>query len=242
MNHSPTACLIIIGNEILSGRTQDVNLVYLAQKLETHGVRLMRAHIVPDDEHTIVSTLNEARAAYEYVFTTGGIGPTHDDITTICVARAFGVEILRDAEAQRRLEAHYSADKLNAARLKMADIPCGATLIDNPVSSAPGYRLENVFVMAGVPVIMQAMCDHAMTLIDGGVPMLSRSVSAFAREGDIAAGLAEIQARYPDVAIGCYPLMRDGKAGCSLVARGYDEDEVEKVIVACEALLRIHTL
>lgn len=151
------ACVIIIGNEILSGRTQDTNLQWLAQSLGELGIALVRAHIIRDDADEVVATINHARSHYDYVFTTGGIGPTHDDITTACVAQAFNVPVVRDAEAQRRLHAYYPPEKRNDARMKMADIPKGATLIDNPVSAAPGFYIDNVFVMAGVPTIMQAM-------------------------------------------------------------------------------------
>ena len=174
-----TACVLVIGNEILSGRTKDANLAWLAVELNKLGVRLMEARVIPDVEETIVATLNEVRARFDYVFTTGGIGPTHDDITAACVARAFAVPLVRNPEAVRRLQAHYAnpAD-LNEARLRMANAPEGATLIDNPVSKAPGFRIGNVHVMAGIPVIMQAMFDGIRHTLVGGSPMLSRTINA----------------------------------------------------------------
>jgi len=154
-----TACVLIIGNEILSGRTQDVNLNFLAKGLNEAGVRLREARVVPDVPDTIVATVNAVRALYDYVFTTGGIGPTHDDITSECVARAFGVKLILHPDAKRILETHYKPGGLNEARLRMAHVPEGAELILNPVSLAPGFRIGNVFVMAGVPLVMQAMFD-----------------------------------------------------------------------------------
>lgn len=240
MQQNPTACLIIIGNEILSGRTQDINLAWLSKALNAEGITMVRSHIITDEESEIINTVNEARARYDYVFTTGGIGPTHDDITTACVAKALDVAVERNADATRRLEAHYDADMLNEARLKMADIPVGAALIDNPVSAAPGFRLKNVFVMAGVPKIMHAMFDHIKTMLKGGAPTRSRHITAWAREGDVAADLSEVQATYPDVEIGCYPLIRNGKMGCSLVARSIDTAKLDAVMQACEALMLRH--
>lgn len=158
-----TAALIIIGNEILSGRTQDTNLGFLARSLNAVGVRLCHARVIPDIENTIAQTVSELRHAFDYVFTTGGIGPTHDDITTASVAKAFGVPVIRHAEAEARLRAHYNHDEqvLNAARLKMADLPQGALLIDNPVSAAPGFKLENVFVLAGGFASCASRCRDA---------------------------------------------------------------------------------
>src|SRR5215469_3194857 len=153
------ACLVIIGNEILSGRTQDANLAYIAKGLGEVGVRLKEVRVIPDVAETIIATINELRAKFAYVFTTGGIGPTHDDITSESLARAFGVPWVLDPEAKRRLEAGYRPGELNAARLRMAHVPEGARLIDNPVSRAPGFQIDNVLVMAGVPKVMQAMFD-----------------------------------------------------------------------------------
>jgi len=232
-----TACLLIIGNEILSGRTQDANLPYLAKRLNELGIRLMEVRVVADSEAAIVKAVNETRAQYTYIFTTGGIGPTHDDITSGCVAKAFGVALERNAEAVRRLERHYPPGGLNAARLRMAEIPVGATLIDNPVSTAPGFRLGNVHVMAGVPRIMQAMFEGIAPTLLGGKPMLTRSVSCTLGEGVIAQGLGEIQARHPGVDIGSYPFYRVGGFGVSLVARGPEPNELETVAQEIAALI-----
>ena len=221
-----TACLIIIGNEILSGRTQDKNLSYIANGLNEIGVRLAEVRVIPDHEPTIIHTVNACRARFTYVFTSGGIGPTHDDITTAAIARAFGVPVIRHPEAERRLLAHYTPDQVNEARMKMADVPQDAALIDNPVSSAPGFRIENVFVLAGVPRIMQAMFDGIKGQLQGGPKILSRTLSAYITEGTIAAELTAIQNRFPDIEIGSYPFMRDGKLGTSLVSRGTDETQL----------------
>ncbi len=237
---NPKACMIIIGDEILSGRTKEANLAPLSEMLNDAGVSLIRVHIVPDDEDEIVRTVNEARQTYDYVFTTGGIGPTHDDITTASVAKAFGVPVLRHAEALKRLQAHYDEGLLNDARLKMADIPEGATLIDNPVSAAPGFALDNVFVLAGVPKIMQAMCDFIKPMLKGGAPVQSRAISAYAREGSIAAELTALQEKHEDVAIGCYPLFRHGKMGCTLVLRSVDDAALDKAERECMMLLLKH--
>lgn len=219
---SPTACLIIIGNEILSGRTQDTNLAWLGKELNEIGVRLREARVIPDIETTIIATVNECRTAYDYVFTTGGIGPTHDDITSAAIARAFGVPLHRDTEAQARLTRHYGVEQLTEARLKMADVPEGAELIDNPVSAAPGFRMENVFVMAGVPRIMQAMFGFIKAGLRRGEKIHSRTVAVNLPEGLIAAMLSALQNANPDVEIGSYPYIRGGQLGTSLVLRCVD--------------------
>ncbi len=222
MEKTVTAALIIIGNEILSGRTQDANLAHIALKLNGIGVQLREVRVIPDVEDTIVATVNTLRAAHEYVFTTGGIGPTHDDITSAAIAKAFGVPIHRHPEAEKILRAHYSADMINEARLKMADVPVGATLLDNPVSSAPGFRVGNVYVMAGVPRIMQAMLDAILPELRGGAPVLTLTVTTDLPEGDIAHGLTEIQHAYADVEIGSYPMYKMGSFSTSLVLRSPD--------------------
>jgi len=224
-----TACVIVIGNEILSGRTQDVNLNWLASQLNAVGVRLREARVIPDVPEIIIKTVNECRAVYDYVFTTGGIGPTHDDITSECISQAFGVPYERHKEAEALLVKHYSPDMLNEARLKMADMPRGATLIPNPVSTAPGYIIGNVYVMAGVPRIMQAMFDGIKHTLKGGKPVLSITISIFLTEGTIAKGLTEIQNRFSDVEIGSYPFVRNNKLGTSLVCRHTDSSLLEQV-------------
>ncbi|WP_417826021.1 competence/damage-inducible protein A [Thalassospira povalilytica] len=227
MSDPVRACLIIIGNEILSGRTHDKNLPYLAEELNKIGVRLAEARVIPDIEDTIITTVNECRAKFDYVFTTGGIGPTHDDITSECVANAFGVEIELNAEAHELLKSHYEKpEDLNEARLRMAHVPVGAELVQNPISKAPGFRMGNVYVMAGVPMIMQAMFQGIKHQLVGGKPMVSRSVGGYIPEGTIAKMLAEIQGDFPDTDIGSYPFLREGKLGTTLVVRGESPDDV----------------
>jgi molybdenum cofactor synthesis domain-containing protein len=222
----PTAGLLLIGDEILSGRTKDRNLGYIADYLAALGIDLKEARVVADKEDDIIAAVDALRSRYTYVFTTGGIGPTHDDITADAIAKAFGVKIDHDPRAVAILEAHYQHGQLNEARLRMARIPEGAELIENPVSKAPGFRLGNVFVMAGVPKIMQAMMDQLAPQLTRGSPMLSATVTAHMPEGDLAKPLKEIQDRYPEVAIGSYPFEEAGKFGASLVLRSRDEGKL----------------
>ncbi len=237
---TPTAAVLIIGNEILSGRTQDTNLSFIAKFLGGIGVRLREARVVPDVEAEIVAAINALRDRYTYVFTTGGIGPTHDDITAECVAKAFGVALIQNPEARRRLEDHYKGtDMLNAARLRMANTPEGATLIDNPVSSAPGFQIGNVFVMAGVPMIMQAMLRGLQNRLAGGAPVLARTVISGIPEGTLAEGLGAIQTAYGEaVDIGSYPFFRQGKISTSLVLRGTDAALLDKAAADVADLVR----
>jgi molybdenum cofactor synthesis domain-containing protein len=234
----PTACLIVIGNEILSGRTRDANLPYLAKRLNELGVRLIEARVIPDDEARIVETVNACRSAFDYVFTTGGIGPTHDDITSRAMARAFGVALLRHPGAVAMLEEHYAPGEINEARLSMADMPEGAELIANPVSKAPGYRIGNVFVLAGIPAVARAMFENLRHQLAGGAPLLSRTVHVFLAEGDLAAPLSELQARFPDVEIGSYPYFRQHRFGVSLVLRGSDAERLAAAVAAAKECLR----
>jgi molybdenum cofactor synthesis domain-containing protein len=233
-----TACLLIIGNEILSGRTQDANLSYIAKGLNEVGVRLMEARVIPDVAETIVATVNEIRSHFDYVFTTGGIGPTHDDITSECIARAFGVPLILHPEAKALLEAGYKPGELNEARLRMAHVPEGAALIRNPVSRAPGFRIGNVFVMAGVPQIMRAMFDGIRHDLKGGRPMQSRTVACHLAEGTLAKDLGEVQDRYPDLEIGSYPFYRQGQFGVSLVLRGTDAVRLDEAAGDIAAMIR----
>ncbi|MCC7412551.1 MAG: competence/damage-inducible protein A [Gammaproteobacteria bacterium] len=235
---NPGACVIVIGNEILSGRTRDENLPWLAEQLAGLGVPLVEARVIPDEHDIIVEAVNTCRARHAHVFTTGGIGPTHDDITTAAVAAAFGVAVVRDAGARARLQAYYGQGELSAARLKMADMPLGAELIDNPVSGAPGYRIGNVYVLAGVPAIMRVMFDSIRSRLHGGPPIISRTVAAFARESAIAPDLAAIQARFPQVAIGSYPFVRDGRFGTSIVLRGTDPQRLDAGAAEVRAMFR----
>lgn len=236
---NPTACLLIIGNEVLSGRTRDANLQFLATRLGELGIPMREVRVIPDVEETIVATVNEVRAKFDHVFTTGGIGPTHDDITSECIAKAFGVALERNPEAVARLERHYGdPSRLNAARLRMANIPAGAELIDNPISAAPGFRLGNVHVMAGVPNIMQAMLDGVLPRLKGGAPIHARTVSCALAEGLLAADLGALQERWPELEIGSYPYFRRGDFGVSLVLRGTDEAGVERATAELEDIVR----
>jgi len=233
-----TAAVLIIGNEILSGRTQDANLAYIAKGLGEVGVRLKEVRVIPDVAETIIATINELRAKFAYVFTTGGIGPTHDDITSESLARAFGVPWVLDPEAKRRLEAGYRPGELNAARLRMAHVPEGATLIDNPVSRAPGFQIGNVLVLAGVPKVMQAMFDGIKHRLVGGAPVLSRSVTCALAEGIIAEGLGQLQQRYAELDIGSYPFYRRGGNGVALVIRGTDAPRIAAAVAELTDLIR----
>jgi len=232
-----TAALIIIGNEILSGRTVDKNLNFLAVGLTEMGINMEEARVVKDIEGDIIKAVNELRAKCDYVFTSGGIGPTHDDITALSIAKAFGVELYRDPVAKKLLEDHYPPEKLNAARLKMADIPKGATLLNNPVSSAPGFKMENVFVMAGVPSIMQAMFEASKEHLEGGAKMLSRMISAYITEGNIAERLGDVQYKYPDVEIGSYPYIKNERLGTSLVVRSFDKTKLDQAFAEVKSIL-----
>ena len=239
-----TASLLIIGNEILSGRTQDKNLAHLATKLNEVGIRLREVRVVPDIEAEIVDAVNALRTKFDYVFTTGGIGPTHDDITTASIAKAFGVAVIRHPEAEAALRAHYGEADINEARLKMAEVPVGAELIPNAVSTAPGFRMENVFTMAGVPRIMQAMLDAIIPHLKGGATVLSVSITTNLPEGVIAAGLTDIQNRYMDIDIGSYPMYERGNLSTTLVLRSPDagrneaaRNEIEAMIMANNGLV-----
>lgn len=224
-----TACVLVIGNEVLSGRTVDANINFLATGLNAQGIRLMEARVIPDDEGAIVSAINEVRKKYNYVFTTGGIGSTHDDITAKSVATAFGVAFARHKGAEEILRKHYAFD-LNDARLSMADMPVGAELIDNPVSKAPGFKMENVYVMAGVPAITRAMFDGLKHTLAGGRVLKSRTVNTNLTEGVIATHLGHVQDAHPDVEIGSYPFFRIGKFGVNLVVRGVDDALIDKAV------------
>src|SRR5947207_1918477 len=232
-----TACVLIIGNEILSGRIQDANLAFLAQGLNEAGIRLCEARIIRDDSDAIVAAVNEARGKFDYVFTTGGIGPTHDDITAGCIAEAFGVKLILHPDAKRLLESHYPPGAINEARLRMAHMPQGSELLLNPVSSAPGFRIENVFVLAGVPQVMQATFNELKHHLRGGAKVLSRSVSCALGEGTIATDLAALQQRYPDLEIGSYPYFRRSDFGVTLVVRGTDRERIAAAIAELKSMI-----
>jgi molybdenum cofactor synthesis domain-containing protein len=221
---NPTACLLVIGNEVLSGRTQDLNVNFLAKRLGELGIPVREVRIIPDVADTIITTVNELRARYDHVFTTGGIGPTHDDITSECIAAAFGVPWEPEPTVWARMEAHYATGGFNAARQRMATMPRGAVIIDNG-HIAPGFSIGNVHVMAGVPAIMRLMFETLAPTLRGGAPIVSRTVHANGiREGDIAEGLTAIQNRYPALDLGSYPYFRDQVSGVAIVAKGVDAE------------------
>lgn len=230
---TPTAAMLVIGDEILSGRTRDANMHHLAGELATRGIALAEVRIVRDDHAAIVAALNDLRAAWDHVFTSGGIGPTHDDITADAVAAAFGVPIDVRADARAALETHYARTgmELNEARLRMARIPRGARLIDNPVSAAPGFSLENVHVMAGVPAIFQAMVASVLPDLTGGPALLSQSLRVLRGEGEIATPLRALAAEFPDLAFGSYPFQKDGAFGAQIVIRGTDSMRIDAAML-----------
>ena len=235
---NPTACLLVIGNEVLSGRTQDLNIKFIATRLGEIGIPLKEVRVIPDVPETIIGTVNSVRAQFDHVFTTGGIGPTHDDITSECIAAAFGVPWEIHPEAFARMERHYKPGEFNAARQRMATMPRGATLIDNAISIAPGFTIGNVHVMAGVPRIMQSMFDALAPSLAGGPPIISRAVHAAGLlEGAVAAGLSAVQDKYPGLDLGSYPYYRATGNGVALVAKGPDAAECEAAITDVTALI-----
>ena len=241
MNHevsNPTAIAIIIGNEILSGRTRDANLTFIGMRCDELGIELKEARVIQDDEQTIIDVINECRTKSDYIFTTGGIGPTHDDITAASVAKALGVELERNHDAVAAMDRYYPPGKLNEARLRMADMPVGAMLIDNPVSGAPGFQIENVFVLPGVPSIMQSMFDGLTDRLIGGLPILTESVKTNITEGSLAAELAKIQDIFPEVSIGSYPFFKAGMLGVNLVLRSTDANEIKLATEKIKGLIR----
>ncbi|WP_170762785.1 competence/damage-inducible protein A [Ruegeria lacuscaerulensis] len=226
---NPTAAMLVIGDEILSGRTRDANMHYLAGELTKHGIDLKEVRIVSDDASAIGTAVKALSESHDHVFTSGGIGPTHDDITADCIANAFGAHIdIRD-DARALLQAHYdkSGLELNEARLRMARIPDGAVLIDNPVSTAPGFTIENVHVMAGVPSVFQAMVASVLPGLTGGSPLLSQTLRVDRGEGDIAATLAALAEEFEDLSIGCYPFQINGVFGANVVVRGTDGSRID---------------
>ncbi|TNJ47536.1 molybdopterin-binding protein [Phaeobacter sp. B1627] len=231
---NPTAAMLVIGDEILSGRTRDANMYYLAGELAKHGVDLREVRVVSDDPAAIIAAVTALSQGHDHVFTSGGIGPTHDDITADCIAQAFGVGIDVRDDARAILAAHYqkTGTELNAARLRMARIPDGATLIENPVSSAPGFTLQNVHVMAGVPSVFQAMVASVLATVVGGAPLLSQTLRVDRGEGEIAATLAALADKHPHLSIGCYPFQVNGAFGANVVVRGTNGAEVDAAVTA----------
>ena len=235
---NPTAAMLVIGDEILSGRTRDSNLHHLAQEVTRIGITLCEARVVADQHDEIVGAVRALSARFTHVFTSGGIGPTHDDITADAVAAAMGAAIGRRADAMALLQAHYdrAGQPFNEARQRMARIPDGAVLIDNPVSTAPGFTLGNVHVMAGVPNIFEAMLASVLHGLTGGPPLLSQSLRLNRGEGDIAGPFGALAAEYPDLSMGSYPFLQHGAHGTNLVIRGTDPARID------EAMLRLSRL
>ena len=233
-----TAGLVIIGDEILSGRTHDKNIAQVASWLQVQGIRLMEVRVVPDITARIVEAVNALRDAYDYLFTTGGIGPTHDDITVDAVAEALGVPVIIHPEARAMLDRYY-ADKggLTDARLRMARVPEGAELIRNRMSGAPGIQIGNLFMMAGVPHITAGMLDALTGTLEGGAPLLSETVGGFIPESEVADLLREVEQGHPACQIGSYPFFRDGRVGANFVIRSTDADELRSCVdTLCDGL------
>lgn len=235
---NPTAAILVIGDEILTGRTREGNAHFLAGELARSGIDLGEVRIVPDDHERIVEAVNALRRRFDHLFTSGGIGPTHDDITADAVAAAFGVPLGIREDARAILATHYekSGLELNAARLRMARIPDGATLIENPISAAPGFTLGNVHVMAGVPNIFQAMVASVLAGITGGKPLLSQSLRLMRGEGTIAAEFGALAAEFPDLSMGSYPFVQNGAYGTHLVIRGTDPGRISAAMARLAAL------
>lgn len=235
---NPTAAMLVIGDEILSGRTRDANMYHLAQALTEHGIDLKEVRVVSDDAASIVEAVRALTAQYSHLFTSGGIGPTHDDITADCIAEAFNLTIDVRADARKLLADHYekTGRELNEARLRMARIPATATLIENPVSIAPGFTVENCHVMAGVPSVFQAMVQSVLPLLSGGAPMLSRTLRIDRGEGDIAGPLGKLAEEFDDLSFGSYPFQDNGAYGSNVVIRSQDATRLDAAFTALSGL------
>jgi molybdenum cofactor synthesis domain-containing protein len=236
----PTAAIVIIGDEILSGRTLDTNTNYIAKKLAENGIDLKEVRVIADDHAQIISVITALRLKYTYIFTTGGIGPTHDDITSLAIADAFNLPLERNLEAYDIIKAFYLSQgkDLNSSREKMADIPKGSALINNPVSWAPGFRIENVFVLAGVPNIMQAMFEHLLHSLRKGQVLKSKNIDIFVGESTIAAEFADLQNKYPNVQMGSYPFKKNERFGTSLVLSSKDALKLEEAYQELESFIK----
>ncbi len=233
-----TACALIIGNEILSGRTPDSNLNHLARTLGDWGIQLLEARVIPDQDDVIVATVNECRQRFNYVFTTGGIGPTHDDITAACIAKAFGVPLIIHPEIEALIRKRSVPPEVMEARLLMARAPEGAELVGNPTGGPQGFRVENVIVMAGIPAVMRAMLSTLEGKLEIGPIIQSRTVTAYLGESEIARGLGRVQARYPDIDLGSYPFFRESCHGASLVMRGADPNRLDRMLQdVCQVII-----
>ena len=231
-----TASLVVIGDEILSGRTQDANIAYLAKWLGVQGIRLREVRVVADDMAAIAEAVNAVRPQYDYVFTTGGIGPTHDDITVDAIAAALGVEVVLHPEAVAILTRHYG-DRINDARLRMARVPAGAELIANPRTQAPGIRVGNIFIMAGVPAITRSMLESLDGKLPGGLPVVTRTIAAWTVESRVAELLGRVEKEHDGVQIGSYPFWREGKTGANFVLRSVDRAALDATAAALMAAL-----
>ena len=240
---NPTAAMIVIGDEILSGRTRDSNMHYLANKLVKTGISLREVRVISDDQKEIISSVNELRKKFNYVFTSGGIGPTHDDITADSIARAFKVKIGVRSDAKKLLEEYYKKNgiKLNNSRIRMARIPENAELIENPISAAPGFKIENVYVMAGVPAIFQSMVNFTISNMKHGSPIKSKSIIVETPEGEIADKLASMALENPEISFGSYPFIRDGVLGTDIVLRGHDSNIIEILAQKVEKSFNVKT-
>ena len=229
-----SACILVIGDEVLSGRTEDKNINFIAKRCDNIGVSVNEVRIIPDDKETIKNTVLECYKKFDYIFTTGGIGPTHDDITTECIASAFNLDVEINPEALKRLKDHYKKSnvELNDARIKMAKIPIGAKLIDNPVSSAPGFIVENIYVLPGVPKILQAMFKNLEDEIKGITNMVSKNIIVSSPEGEIADFLESIQNEFADISIGSYPYFRPPDVGTNIVLRSIDKNLINEATIA----------
>ena len=232
------AAILIIGDEILSGRTQDANTCFLAKWLNERGIQLKEVRIIPDQLRTIINNVNILRKKYDYVFTTGGIGPTHDDITALAISKVFKKKYEYNKEALEILESHYKNSYLNDARKKMAKMPRGAGLIYNPSSSAPGFYLKNVFTLPGVPTILQSMMPFLEPLIIGGEKVYSVTVQAQLPESKIGKDLGKLQKKFKDLSLGSYPFFQSGKIGVALVIRGYSEKRIQQCKIILEKILK----
>ncbi len=236
---NPTAAMLVIGDEILSGRTRDANMHYLAGQLTEAGIDLKEVRVVSDDAPAIIAAVRALADGYDTVFTSGGIGPTHDDITADCIAAAFDTPIDVRNDARAILQAHYdrAGTELNAARLRMARIPDSATLIDNPVSAAPGFTIRNVHVMAGVPAVFQAMVASILPTLTGGAPLISRTLRVLRGEGDIAGPLGVFAQQFSDLSVGSYPFQKDGIYGSNIVVRGTDAAQLDTAMTTLESII-----
>jgi molybdenum cofactor synthesis domain-containing protein len=232
-----SAAIVVIGDEILSGRTKDTNIGTIAEHLTDIGIRLREVRVIADDQTAIIAAVNTLRPLHDYVFTTGGIGSTHDDITTDAIAKAFGVEVIVDPRAVAMMRERYSEADLTPSRLRMARIPVGAELIENPLSKAPGYMLDNVLVMAGVPCVMEAMLEEVTPKLRTGKKLLSLTIHSEELEGKVACLFSELQQEFPDVLMGSYPYFCEGRLGVNLVLRTTNADHLHMAAKALKVRL-----